>query len=122
MSDPFTALVDSFHCYEHGVPHIVNPDGSFIVDDTDYSAPETLYAVDSNTLEGSLSNWNILSGYSNQHGYDGPIMHESEIPGESMLEKIMEKAGQPISLAIVTVCDYESSEPIGWAILSRPSL
>lgn len=64
------------------------------------------------------SGWELLTGYSGQHGYDGPIMHASESIGGRMARDILARPGWYVSV----VCEDLSDDPdfddyiVGWAV------
>lgn len=61
--------------------------------------------------------WSLLSGYSGQYGYSGPIMHQSEYIGGGMEEHIRTTPGFWVALV-----NYYSddNEPDSWAVAYRP--
>lgn len=64
--------------------------------------------------------WEALTGYSGQWGYDGPIMHASEFLGGGMAADIREDEGGIYVLKIVdddSDCDCGDCDPVGWIVL-----
>jgi hypothetical protein len=68
-------------------------------------------------------NWEPLTGYTNQEGYHGAVLHPSEFIGGGLEEEILSNDG-----IYVTVCVYSLDnpsvpdengygEPDGWAVL-----
>ena len=98
-------------------------------------APETIVetdddgqilAVHKTTLKASLARqgWEMITGFSGQHGYAGPIMHASEYVGGGLETYIRTTPG--IYTVVVVEClgtdsddDGDAEEPAGWAILRR---
>jgi hypothetical protein len=76
------------------------------------------------------SDWDLLTGYSLQDRYTGPVMHVSEGVGtaiEEALYDLAESAPHVFALVVVEVLedpnsDDESPEPAGWAIAYRRTL
>lgn len=62
--------------------------------------------------------WELLSGWTGQHMYAGPIMHPSEFVGGRLEEHIRETPG--FYCVIVVETDDDDDEPAGWAIAYRP--
>lgn len=65
------------------------------------------------------STWEVLSGYTQQYGYHGPVMHPSEQLGGRLARDILDN---PAYYAIVEVYDMGTSgeDVIGWVVVSRP--
>ena len=71
--------------------------------------------------------WTLLTGYSGQHGYAGPIMHASEFIGGGMARDILETPGVYVALVALYTTDADG-KPIpegdgdyigGWAIAAH---
>ena len=45
------------------------------------------------TMEDVEAPWTLLTGFSDQHGYDGPMMHASEYIGGGLARHILETPG-----------------------------
>lgn len=62
--------------------------------------------------------WELMDGYSGQHGYPGPIMHQSEFIGGCMARDILATPG-----LYVAIEDRRSdgSEPTEWAVAHKPA-
>lgn len=82
-------------------------------------APEAVYVdSDPETLDEVPAGWHALRGYTGQHGYRGPIMHESEFLGGRMAEDVLSTPGLYV---VVTVETYDDDDtPAGWAVLTMP--
>jgi hypothetical protein len=92
--------------------HVVRvlADGS-VADEPGVWAPE-VYAdgVDVTVPAG----WELLTGYSGQYGYSGPVMHPSEFIGGGMARDILASPGVYVA---VVVGDLDGDEePAGWAV------
>ena len=77
-------------------------------------------------FEGELnsSEWSLMDGYSGQHGYSGPVMHDSEYIGGRMARDILETAGYYVAVVSYYAPEEEDGEmPIeGWAVAYRETL
>lgn len=62
--------------------------------------------------------WELMDGYSGQHGYSGPIMHASEYIGGRMVDDILATDGY-YAAVVCDVLDDEDDEPAGWAVARR---
>lgn len=75
----------------------VHPDGT-VSDRRDIFAPEL--------FDGEVwGGWTLLTGYSGQDRYSGPIMHPSEYIGGRMERDILSTPGVYVSLVAVYICD-----------------
>ena len=61
--------------------------------------------------------WRLLSGFTGQHGYNGPCMHPSEFIGGHLEDHIRETPGFWVAL----VCADEDGEAYGWVVAHRPT-
>lgn len=70
-----------------------------------------------NDIEG----WELLSGYTGQHGYNGPWMHDSEQLSGRMVDDILDRPGYYVAV-YASYPDEESDETYeeGWAVAYRP--
>lgn len=80
--------------------------------------------------------WRLLTGYTGQHGYNGPTMHVSEFIGGGMARSILERPGYYVvvvdSVLDCDECIDERGEPIedpecqcdhepaGWCVAYKP--
>lgn len=68
--------------------------------------------------------WSLVSGYSSQWQYSGPIMHASEYIGGGMADDILSRPGL---WAVVTVTDADTDSEsgdddlVGWAVAHVPA-
>ena len=82
--------------------------------------PRNVYAP--NLYDGHLDQapwhrWELLNGFSGQHGYSGPLMHQSEFIGGGMARYILDNPG--LYVAIVNQ-NSDDSEPTEWAVAYIP--
>lgn len=92
----------------------VHEDGS-VTDEPNIFAPELL-AFEGGELE-DLGSWELLDGYSGQHGYSGPIMHNSEYIGGGMADDILSTPGVYVALVCTWLDTPEDEDNIeGWAV------
>lgn len=61
--------------------------------------------------------WRLLSGYTGQYGYNGPVMHPSEFIGGGLAKDILTEPG--LYVALVVWADDPNDEPAGWAVAFR---
>lgn len=107
----------------------VNADGS-IDDQTDAYAPEVRCGTDADgqilaeheqdLVESVRSQgWSLLTGFTGQSGYRGPIMHPSEYVGGALEEAIRTTPG--LYAVVMVNTDDDDDEPAGWAVVYRES-
>ncbi|WP_207126806.1 hypothetical protein [Actinocatenispora comari] len=58
--------------------------------------------------------WEALTGWSGQHGYNGPIMHPSELVCGALAEYILSTPGTYVAVAVET---EDQDDPAGWLVL-----
>lgn len=93
-------------------------------------APEVFYDPDQGLLiDGEtekIRGWQALTGFTGQYGYNGPIMHPSELWTDAMLERlrILSQDGPlTFTLQVVESPCYLRDEPclsdelVGWVVL-----
>lgn len=82
-------------------------------------APELIGVGDSELqAQAHNSGWNLLTGYTGQCGYNGPVMHPSEYIGGGMERDILANPGWYVVTAVMGDEDYE---PYGWAVAYLPA-
>jgi hypothetical protein len=105
----------------------VHADGT-VTEPRDVWAPEPIDG------DGTLSTragepWELVTGYSGQHGYAGPVMHPSEYIGGGMARDILARPGLWVALVVPGECDEDGctpgecdhdTEPAGWAVAHIP--
>lgn len=57
--------------------------------------------------------WRLMTGHSGQHGYSGPLMHQSEVIGGGMADYILDRPGLYVALVDYTI-DGDASDC--WAV------
>lgn len=90
----------------------------------DEYAPEVhVYETESGEweLEDLSGGWEFLSGFSGQHGYDGPLMHSSEYIGGGLAEHIAAVPGLYVAAAAypLPLDEDDDAEPTDWVVLYR---
>lgn len=74
------------------------------------------------------TDWHVMTGHTGQYGYDGPVMHPSELWGQWAINDLQntldnaldDEAGAAVEFAIVEVIDPKDEDTlIGWAVLYR---
>lgn len=81
------------------------------------------------TTDRSLPTWRALTGNTGQHGYNGAVMHPSELWSQCHIDDLLAAADtpdrRPIYFAVVEVRDengeYPDGDPIGWAVVYTPA-
>ena len=82
-------------------------------------------------LDGSWRGWRLLTGFSNQHDYTGPLFHESEYIGGGLEQHIRTHPGKYVALIVYAddggttnvTDDMNAEDDIdidGWVIAYRP--
>ena len=74
--------------------------------------------------------WELLTGFTGQYSYNGPVMHSSEFIGGGLERHIRETPGYYVALVVESDCggtedgcsaeDGCNCEPAGWAIAYKP--
>lgn len=110
--------------------HIVLSDGNGNVTD-DYTdtmyGPEMAYVyldadgqmVDNTVEMGGYGDWELLTGFTGQYGYSGPIMHDSEYIGGRLETHIRENAGYYVAVIVDGLTEDVTADenvPVGWAL------
>lgn len=72
-------------------------------------------------FEPGTTGWALLNGYSGQHGYSGPMMHQSEFIGGRMARDILDTPGVYVALVNYTLEEDADGEwyPTEWAVAYR---
>lgn len=61
--------------------------------------------------------WELLTGWTGQYGYNGPIMHASEYFGGSLREHVLSVPGTYV--LVVVACEFDEDGDAGWAIARK---
>lgn len=86
-----------------------------------YEDTYTPYAEidENNTISADVSDWKVLTGFSNQQGLDNGNMHTSETLSEGMLQSMMEQNPVDTVYVVTEVINPDDmDELIGWTILA----
>lgn len=98
----------------------VGADGRITDDGSGLYAPD-VYIDDNDPFWDSDSDWQVLRGFTGQHGYDGHVLHASEAIGGGLERHILDNPGHYV---VVEVRDedgeFADSEPVGWAVAFKP--
>lgn len=80
-------------------------------DGTVTDAPEGIYApeVEDGELVSYVEDWTLLSGYTGQQSYNGPVMHNSEYIGGRLERDILAEPG--IYVAVVNAITWDCDDP-----------
>jgi hypothetical protein len=114
--------------FEHVVQ--VLPGGA-VEDAHGVRAPEVYVGTDA---DGQISNadetamvaqlraagWELLTGWTSQYSYNGPIMHACESIGGDMADRILSTPGTYVAVTVETLDDDE--EPAGWVVAYRTAV
>lgn len=114
--------LDKIMAIDHVI--IVDEDGN-VTDAQNVWAPEVYVDTDEN---GQILNeheiemvdsvrsqgWKLLTGYTGQWMYSGPIMHSSEFIGGALADDILAIPGTYVAVSVETLDDGEDAA--GWAV------
>ena len=123
---------------EFGHVVTVHEDGRVTEDATHY-APELSMPVDEDGQDvdtndeglhatARAAGWELLTGWTGQHGYRGPVMHPSEFVGGGLACYVLDTPGHYVVVSVECYPAYEVDEdeadaldlePAGWAIAYR---
>lgn len=71
-------------------------------------------------LKGHRYPWELMTGYTGQYGYNGPVMHVSETISGGLARDILNTPGYYVALVIEVERDTdeesEETQPAGWAV------
>lgn len=85
---------------------------------------QSIYADDSDIKDAAKSaGWELLTGYTGQYSYNGPVMHPSEFVGGGLEFHILETPGYYVVVTVECMgpegTEDDDLEPAGWAIAYR---
>ena len=94
----------------------VHPDGTVTDGPDGLHAPSVYWADDGHHVDGA--GWDLLTGYSGQYGYSGPIMHASEMIGGRLAADVLAEPGTYAAVVCYVMNDDEpdADDVAGWAI------
>ena len=99
-----------------GLPYV--PESLYLDVDADGNATPGADAALEADLRGG---WELMTGYTGQYGYRGPVMHASEFIGGGMADYILSTPGLYVSFIVdVEPLEDGDSEPAGWAVATLP--
>lgn len=98
----------------------VHADGS-ISEPSGVHAPEVTWSGGTHDVSGE--GWDLLNGYSGQHGYSGPVMHPSEFIGGGMERDITSQPGYYVAVVVSDLDSATEDETpdAGWAVAFMPA-
>lgn len=114
--------------------HVIAVDADGIVTEPSGSyAPELIMYTDEDDQDtdkndaglheqAKAAGWQLLTGYSGQWRYSGPVMHPSEHVGGRLADHILENPGEYVVTEVTALGpteDDDDAEPAGWAICYR---
>jgi hypothetical protein len=98
--------------------------GAVVVQAGDVYSPDLVHvegAPAGEDVEGIPDGWTLLTGYSGQDRYAGPVMHASEMIGGRMAEDILSTPGvyTATTVEVDPTDDEPDPFPAGWAVARR---
>lgn len=93
-------------------PFVVLPNGEFAT--VNIYSP-SVYNSDTEDIYIESTEWEALTGYTGQHGYNGAVLHSSEYLGGGLLKDILEDVGGVYCLTVVY--DLDDDGMAGWSVL-----
>ena len=65
--------------------------------------------------------WEVLTGWTGQYGYNGPVMHSSEYIGGKLADHIRENPGLYVRMAVEIMPPGDDSESkyVGWIVAHK---
>jgi hypothetical protein len=113
--------------FDHPVQ--IGPDGEVTEIGPGVYAPELLMETDEDGQildeheadyieQARRQGWELLTGWTGQHAYHGPVMHPSEFVGGALSDHIRETPG---TYVVITVETDDSEDAAGWAVAYRPA-
>lgn len=116
MEFDHVVYVDRTGTAMHDSGEMIAPELRIEIDDDGQQVayPEGETIIEQATAQG----WTLLSGYTGQYGYNGPVMHSSETISGGLAEDILKQRGWYVAVAVE--CEGPDPEgdypPAGWAI------
>jgi hypothetical protein len=91
-----------------------------VVERHDLYAP-SVYNDPDNDIYLDDSRWDCFTGLSGQYGYNGAVMHSSELFGVNLALYLLDYAQQcdDVVFSLVVVNDLDDEDAVGWAIAYR---
>ena len=94
---------------------IVLPNGEY--SETGEYVPNVYNDAETDVIIES-SEWEALTGYTGQYGYNGAVLHSSEYFGGGLLKDVSEDLGGVYALTVVYDLEDEL-DIIGWCVLRK---
>jgi len=95
--------------------HVVYSDGKGNVTwSPNVVAPEVYWDTGTHHMDTGGVPWSLMSGYTGQYGYNGPVMHTSEFIGGTMADDILSEPGYYVALVVEDMDDPDN--PAGWVV------
>lgn len=107
----------------------VSIDGA-ITDEWDLHAPETVYQTldgDGQCIDDEIhflpKGWTLLTGFTGQYSYNGPVMHASEFIGGDLERHILSNPGLYVAVVVdgLRTEETDDDDNIGWAVAYKES-
>lgn len=99
------------------------PDGVYAPDlyvHLDEAGQEPGGADDDLRQQARAQGWELMSGYTGQYGYRGPVMHASEVIGGRLQGDVLATPGLYVAVPVeVAPWGEADTEPAGWAVARR---
>ena len=104
---------------------LLSPDITMVVDGDGQDLYGDSYLIEQ--AKGYRDSWELLSGFTGQHDYNGVVLHQSEYIGGGLADYILSTPGYYV--AVVVECEgpendpdenENSEEPAGWVVAYRP--
>ncbi|WP_147265794.1 hypothetical protein [Nocardia puris] len=101
--------------------HVIHVDS-----DGRVSEPKDVYAPDVTESNGTVAvdpvDWELLTGWTGQWNYSGPVMHPSEFVGGRLADHILTTPGTYVTVVVTDLDELDAdgeSALAGWAIAYR---
>lgn len=139
MSRPVTALSLTFNAYALSnlmqFDHVIEVHGGIASDSNVYATSPVEVSIELDA-DGSVTaeaeadmiqsvkdkGWELLTGYTGQYSYNGPMMHQSEFIGGRMAHDILSTDGYYVAIYPYyhTADPDEDVEPDTWMVAHKP--
>lgn len=120
VSVDYSKMLSGVDKADFDCPYTINPDGTVEYDWEDPS-PYYVELVDGELEYEGADKWEAVEGFSNQQGYGGPVMHESEGYSEGMV-KAMHDSGKPqtyVHTEVWSKGEDDDPESAGWVLFRK---
>jgi hypothetical protein len=111
------SLADQIQALEFDT--VFSIEGGAVVERHDLYAP-SVYNDPDNDIYLDDSRWDCFTGLSGQYGYNGAVMHSSELVGRGIADYLNDYAAEnDVVFCLVVVNDLDDEDVVGWAIAYR---